>query len=235
MSEHIGTLKERSLHAAVKQWYSSPGDELEKRVAGYVVDIVRNDESVDCDRPLLIEIQTRNFTPLKRKLDKLTEEYAVRLVHPIAKEKWIVRVAADGETQIGRRKSPKRGTVAHLFDQLVSIPELVNRDLFSVEVLLIQEEEVRCHDGKGSWRHPEWTRSDRRLLKVVERQLFKGSSDFLQFVPPDIVRPFTNKQLARVGKYSVALATKITYCLKKMGVLDVVGKDRNAQLFSDRI
>ena len=108
MSEHIGILRERSLHASVKQWYALPGDLLEERVGGYVVDIVR-DGSIARDRQLLIEIQTRGFAPLKRKLRRLTEEYEVLLVHPIPREKWILRLAADEETVIGRRKSPKRG------------------------------------------------------------------------------------------------------------------------------
>ena len=247
MSEQIGTLKERSLHASVKKWYARPGDRLEKRVQGYVVDIVRDGSLVregDGDaeaepaevstEALLIEIQTRSFAPLKRKLHRLTQEFAVRLVHPIAREKWILRVQADGETRIGRRKSPKRGIAAHLFDELVSIPELVKRDSFSLEVLMIQEEEVRCHDGKGSWRHREWTRADRRLLQVVERRVYERPADLLSFVPAELERPFSNRELAEASGIEVALATKITYCLKKMDVLDVVGKRRNAQLFSDR-
>ena len=205
MSEHIGILRERSLHASVKQWYALPGDLLEERVGGYVVDIVR-DGSIARDRQLLIEIQTRGFAPLKRKLRRLTEEYEVRLVHPIPREKWILRLAADEETVIGRRKSPKRGMAAHLFEQLVSIPELVSRDSFSIEVLMIQEEEVRCYDGRGSWRHREWTRRDRRLLEVVERRIFAQPADFLDFVPAQLKRPFTNREFAESTSYSLGLA-----------------------------
>src|SRR5687767_11161076 len=141
-SPHIGTLKERSLHANLKDWYAQPGDRREVRVDGYVIDLVRDD--------LLIEIQTRSFFPLKKKLTKLTESHPVRLVHPIPAERWIVKLAADGETLIERRKSPKRGYVEHIFSELVSIPHLIERENFSLDVLLISEEEIRCHDGKGS-------------------------------------------------------------------------------------
>ena len=232
MSEHIGILRERSLHASVKQWYALPGDLLEERVGGYVVDIVR-DGSIARDGQLLIEIQTRGFAPLKRKLRRLTEEYEVRLVHPIPREKWILRLAADEETEIGRRKSPKRGMAAHLFEQLVSIPELVSRDSFSIEVLMIQEEEVRCYDGRGSWRHREWTRRDRRLLEVVERRIFAQPADFLDFVPAQLKRPFTNREFAESTSYSLGLAGKLTYCLKKMDALEVVGRRGRAQLFAE--
>ena len=226
MTNGIGTLQEKSLHAAVKDWYATTGDRLEHTVDGYVVDIVRDDS-------VLIEIQTGGFAPLKRKLRELTTDYTVRLVHPIAAVKWIVRVAADGIEEIGRRRSPKRGRAEHVFEELVSIPELVNHERFSLELLLIQEEEVRCYDGKGSWRHREWRRHDRRLVDVDERLVYDRADDFLAFVPADLPRPFTNRELAEAARYRLALAGKMTYCLKRMGALRVTGKRGNAQLFAE--
>ena len=69
-----------------------------------------------------MEIQTRNFSAMKRKLIKLTKTHAVRLVHPIAREKWIVKLDKDGQTQLSRRKSPKKESIERLFDELVSFP-----------------------------------------------------------------------------------------------------------------
>ena len=37
----IGTLGERSLHSALKEWYALPGDQLEEEVDGFHIDIVR--------------------------------------------------------------------------------------------------------------------------------------------------------------------------------------------------
>ena len=82
----IGVLNESSLHSSVKQWYALPGDVLEANVDGYVVDIVRGD--------LLIEIQSASFSSIAEKLRHLVRKYAVLLVHPVAKEKWIVKVSA---------------------------------------------------------------------------------------------------------------------------------------------
>jgi hypothetical protein len=107
----------KSLHEELKQWCKEPGDLLEEMVVGFHIDIVRG--------KLLIEIQTTNFSSLKSKLSTLTKKHPVRLVYPIAQENWIVRLAADGMTQIGGRKSPKRGNPFHLFQELVSIRELI--------------------------------------------------------------------------------------------------------------
>src|SRR3970040_1355318 len=59
----IGTLRETSLHAALKTWYARPGDELEASVEGYQIDLRRGAQ--------LIEIQTRNFAALKRQLTQV--------------------------------------------------------------------------------------------------------------------------------------------------------------------
>jgi len=58
----------------------------------------------------------------------------------------------DGITTLGRRRSPKKGSIFEVFKELVSIPSLIAKAGFSLEVLLIREEEFRCDDGKGSWR-----------------------------------------------------------------------------------
>src|SRR5512144_110778 len=97
----INTLNEKSLHASLKQWYASPGDQLEVRVDGYIIDLVRGD--------LLVEIQTGGFSPLKRKLARLVQSHPVRLVYPIAQEKWITRLPLEEGGKSQQRKSPKRG------------------------------------------------------------------------------------------------------------------------------
>ena len=221
-------LRERSLHASVKSWYARPEDRVETEVEGYVIDIVRDDD-------LLVEIQTRSFAPLKDKLRRLTQTRQVRLVHPIAAEKWILRIDEHGQF-LGRRKSPKRGRVEDVFGELVSIPDLLPRKRFALEVLMIQEEEVRCHDGKGSWRHPEWRRADRRLLKVVQRCNLATPAHLLALLPPaDVLpRPFTNRQLATAAGVRLTLAGKMTYCLRNMAALTVAGRGpHNAQLFAE--
>ena len=68
----IGSLNEKPLHAALKSWYARPADQFEVSIDGYVIDILRDD--------LLIEIQTKSFSSMKRKLLALTEGRRLRLV-----------------------------------------------------------------------------------------------------------------------------------------------------------
>ena len=224
MAQTINTYNEGPLHAALKAWYARPEDRLEVKVDGYIVDLVQDD--------LLVEIQTGGFTPLKAKLDALTREHRVRLVYPIAREKWIVKLDEDKETQISRRKSPKRGKVEHVFYELVRIPHLLQRPTFSLEVLLIQEEEHRRYDGQRGWRRRGWVTHERYLLKVVERHLFAAAADLASLLPAGLEEPFTTADLAEALERRRTVAQKMAYCLRKLDVLNVSGKRGNAILYT---
>ena len=215
-------MTEYSLHSEIKDWYKFSGDELEVKVEDFIVDILRG--------KLLIEIQTGNFSAVKKKLIKLLLNNQVRLVYPIAKLKWIVHVSRSG-VFIRRRKSPKKGKLIDLFYELVHTASLIEDRNFSLEVLLIEEEELRCNDGRGSWRRRGVSVKDRKLLNVFDRVVFRDSQDFLEFLPKELDKSFTNKVLALKLGISVRLAQKITYCLRKMGAIFIAGKTRNELLF----
>ncbi len=219
----ISTLNEKPLHAALKAWYAQPGDQFEVPVGEFIVDIVRGD--------LLVEIQSRNFSGIRRKLVELTARHPVRLVYPIAREKWIVKLAEDGHSQLGRRKSPKRGMVEDVFSELVSFPNLLSNPNFSLEVLLIQEEEIRHHDPTRAWRRRGWVTHERRLLEVVGRQLFETPADIARLLPSTLAEPFTTSDLAAAIRRPRRLAQRMAYCLREMGVIDPVGKQGNAILY----
>ena len=223
-ANQIGTLNEKPLHAVLKEWYARPGDQMEVALDGYVIDIIRDD--------LLIEIQTRNFSALKRKMRRLTEAHHVRLVHPIAVEKWIVKLPRDSQSKQSRRKSPKRGGPELIFDELVSFPQLIASPNFSLEVLLVQEEEVRRYDARRAWRRRGWVTSERRLLGVVERHVFETTSDLGALIPPAVQELFTTSDLASALKRPRRLAQKMAYCLREMGAITPQGKRGNAILYS---
>jgi hypothetical protein len=220
----IGTLGEKSLHSALKDWYAQRGDRIESEVEGFHIDIIRHN--------LLVEIQTANFSSLKHKLNRLIRNHPLRLVYPIAQEKWILRLAADGKTRLGRRKSPRRGHVFHLFQELVSIPDLIMNPNFSLEVLMIQEEEIRCDDGAGSWRRNGLSIADRCLIKVLSQHLFEEPPDFLSLIPPGMKEPYSTKELAEGIGEPRWIAQKMAYCLRSMGMLEIVGKNGNSLLYS---
>lgn len=219
----IGLLNEKSLHAALKNWYRQPDDRLEVPVDGYVIDIVRGH--------LLIEVQTGNFSPLKRKLLDLVVRHPVRLVSPITEEKWIVKLPRRKNDQVKRRKSPMRGDVLNIFEELVSFPELLCHRNFSLDILLIQEEEVRRYRGKSGWRRKEWITQERRLLEVLEQRLVAGPADMVALLPEELPQPFTTSDLADGLNKPLFTAQKMAYCLRKMSIISQVGKQGGSNLY----
>jgi hypothetical protein len=215
-------MKEFTLHSEIKKVYSLPGDQFEVKLGNYIVDILRQN--------LVIEVQTKNFSALKEKLQVLTKNYRVRLVYPLPEKKWITNAAKD-HVILNTHKSPRKGRLTDLFRELVMIPHLIGEENFSLEVLLIDEEEVRCDDGKGSWRRRGVSIKERKLLKVNNRILFQTKTDYLKIIPEDLNEIFTNRELAKSAKISTRTARQITYCLRKGGVVRLAGKKGREHLF----
>lgn len=214
---------ENSLHESIKDWYSMPGDLVEAWVDGYLVDIIRGSR--------LIEIQTSNFSSIKDKVKDLIRRHEVKIVHPVAEKKWIVRLNADGD-KVSRRKSPREGRAEDLFLELVYMPRITRSSNLSLEVLLVHSEEVLIDDGKGSWRRKYWSVHDRRLLKVVGQSVFEGPSDFLDLLPEGLPAEFTTRDLAESSDLRLNIARKMAYTLRHMGTIEIVGKRGRAVLYS---
>jgi hypothetical protein len=220
---NIGLLNEKPLHAALKEWYARPSDRFEVPVDGFVIDIVRGD--------LLIEIQTSGFSTIKRKLVKLAARHPVRLVYPIAHERWLVKLPRKKGERTKRRKSPKRGAFEELFTELVSFPELMTKRNFSLDVLMIQEEEVRRYGGKRRWRRRGWVTEERRLLEVLESRRFEQPEDIGRLMPTDLPEQFTSSDLAKAIGRPRWFAQKMAYCLRKMDIITDVGKRGRSILY----
>ena len=216
-------LNEKPLHASLKKWYAQPGDQFEVAVDGYVIDIVRDD--------LLMEIQSGNFASISSKLKNLVRSHRVRLIYPIAQEKWIVKLARGNSSKLTRRKSPKRGRVEDLFWEVVSFPQMLANSNFSLEVLMIREEEVRRHRGKRNWRTRGWGVEERRLLEVVDQSLFEEPTDFRELLPEKLGGSFTTRDMAEASGIRRPLAQKMAYCLRKVGVIELIGKQGRANLY----
>jgi hypothetical protein len=215
-------MQETTLHTELKEIYRLEGGQSETWVDGYLIDVVRTDS--------LIEIQTRHLGALKQKLDDLLDDHSIRLVHPIAKEKFIVLKNING-SQIWRRRSPKRGRVEDLFNEVVYIAKWINHPNFSLEILLTSEEEQRIQDGQGSWRRKGVSIQDRRLDKILERHLFLNPMDYRKLLPAKIPHSFTNHQLANLLSIPHRLASKMTYTLMQIGILEIDGKQGRANCY----
>lgn len=222
MANAIGTLNEGALHAGLKRWLARPGDLFEQPREGYVIDVVRGD--------MLIEIQTGNCAPLKKKLTTLLAKYRIRLVVPLARTRTILRIARDGSV-LSRRRSPVVGRLEDLFERLVSIPALLAHEQFEIEVLEISEIERRTHERGKAWRRKGWVVKGRELVDVVERNLIRNADDLAALLPHGLPEVFTTEDIARLASVPRATAQQMVYCLRAVGALEDVDKVGNARRY----
>lgn len=219
-SPRIGELNERSLHRALKALYAAPGSLSEQLIDGYVVDVLIGQR--------IIEIHTGGFSRLKRKLPRLLERHAVTLVHPIARDRFIIKQAGQADGGAARRKSPKHGSVFSIFSGLTSIPKLVAHPNFALEAVITIEEEVRVPNPRRNRRRGGWTAIDRRLVEVLETHRIESMGDLFAMLDAALPEEFTTADLASAMQAPRRLGQQAAFCLREAGVLAICGKVGNA-------
>lgn len=219
----IGTKNETSLHADIKKFYAGSDGVTEACVDGAIIDIIKDD--------MLIEIQTKNFSAISKKISELIKRHKVRVVYPIAEKKWIITIDKNGN-RLRKRKSTKNGNPTDIFDELIRMPKLINEDNFSLEIIMVEINEIRCMDGKGSWRRKGMSINDRELIKINSSTIFRCKEDFLKFIPNDIPYEFTTKDFSEYSALAVQKVRKAVYCMKKMGLIKECGKKGNSIIYT---
>jgi hypothetical protein len=211
----IGVMREGPLHAAIKAFLVRPGDRLEVPVGRFVIDLVRADGE-------LVEVQTGGFSGLSKKLDALLDKYRVRIVHPVAAERRIVRVDDHGEVMSVRR-SPKRATAVAVFDKLVAFPSLVTHPNLTIEVLLLREDHVRASrpfTSRQRTRDP----GQRRPIDVLDRVEIRGPSDVLKLLPALPDEPFSTREFGVLLGCDALLAQRTVFCMRMINLVEPAGK-----------
>lgn len=194
----------------MKADYAAPGDEFEVALDRFVIDIRRDD--------LLIEIQTSSIAAMGRKLDHLLPDHRILVVHPIAVETHLQKPGAKS------RRSPKRGSVYDLFEELVSVPTLIDHPNLEIEVVLVsvvkhQSPDPKLRRGRGGFRT-----DDRVLREIVGRHRFSGAADLAALVPDGLPDPFTTADLAHEAKVRRDVAQRMAYCFRALGVFREQGR-----------
>ena len=133
---------------------------------------------------------------------------------------------------IKKRLSPNHGSLVNVFKELIYISDLISNFNLIIEVILIQAEEIRVNDGKGGWRRNGWSIYDRKLIRILDHKIFSNPEQFLIFIPSELKKPFTNQTLSNCLNITINLARMMTYSLRKMNLLNVVGKLGNSYLFN---
>ena len=221
----IGMQKEKTLHAVLKAYEDPDEDHHEIPIENYIADIY-------CEKTgTITEIQTANLGYLREKLDAFLPLYRVTVVYPIPAGKWITWIDPETGELEKRSRSPKKGSFYSAFRELYRISSYLDHPNLTVKLILLDVEEYRLRDGWGRDGKRGSHRYDRVPKKIVGEALITEPRDYMQFVPYELEEPFTAKDLARsCGQARVNFST-VALILRKMGVIEQVGKKGNSYLY----
>ena len=217
---------ETSLHRQLKEHYAQEGALLEQRVGRYRIDVVNGRR--------LVEIQLSSLTAIRDKIAALVKEHSVVLVKPIIAQKCLVKRKRKGGREVSRRRSPKQGKLLDLFDELVHFTRVFPHRRLTLEVPMISIEEWRYPGhGRRRWRRPgDFLVEDQLLVEVIEVHRFRRAADLCRLLPSGLPKPFHTGHLAEGLGIQRWIAQRMAYCLRNMGGVEVVGKQRGALLYT---
>lgn len=216
---------ETSLHRQLKEIYADGESQLEAPLEDFRIDVVCGGE--------LVEIQHGSLAAIRDKVAKLLKTHRVLVVKPIVSCKWIVRQDARGGRVLGRRRSPKQGSVLDVFHELVYFTRVFPHANLSLEVPLVEIEEWRYpgHGRRRRWRANDHQVEDQKLLRVHRVHRLRSGNDLLGLLPARLPSPFHTGHIADRCGISRWFAQRIAYCLRKMNLVQEAGKAGNARLY----
>ncbi len=218
---------ETSLHRQLKAHYAGDDGLTEVVCDGYRIDAVRAGE--------LVEIQHGSLAAIRDKIRRLLRKHRVRVVKPIVANKLLVKLDARGGAEIHRRRSPKRGVLLDVFEELVYFTRVFPHKGLTLEVVLVDVEERRYPGcGKRRRRRPQsdFQIEDQHLAAIVATHSFATTADLLRLLPRRLPAEFHTGHLAEKLKAPRHTAQRIAYCLREMKAVRVVGKQGNAILYA---
>ncbi len=222
----IPSIMETSLHRQLKDAYADGTAQTEVPLGDYRIDVVQPG--------LLVEIQHGSLSAIRDKIRQLTEDgHKVLVVKPILVEKLLVKLDEKEGRVVSRRKSPKRGKLLDVFDELVHFTRAFPHPNLTLEVPLVDVEEFRYpgHGRRRRWRKNDHQVQDRVLTGIRETHRFCTAHDLARLVPPGLPRPFHTGHLAEKLGVDRWIAQRVAYCFRHMGTVKQVGKQGNALLY----
>jgi hypothetical protein len=168
----------------------------------------------------LIEVQTGSFGAMGRKLDRLLADYRIRLVHPIPTETYLHKPGAKP------RRSPNRGTVYSVLDELVSIPTLLDHPNLTLDVFLVTVDKFQEHDPKARRGRGGWRTTDKQLRSIDELVHFTDTEDLVALMPGGLPLAFTTADISSAGDFGRDVAQKLAYCLRALDRIEVIDRTK---------
>lgn len=216
---------ETSLHRQLKCLYAGADAATEVRLGRWRIDAVVDDE--------LIEVQLASLAAIRDKVQHLCRAHRVRVVKPIVARKQLVKLRCLGGKPIDTRRSPKRGRLLDVFDELVHFTRAFPHPQLALELVLVDVVEHRV-PGRGRrrrWRRNDFVVADQELVEVHQRQTLRTAADLLTLLDCQLPATFDTGELAEAVGCRRFEAQRIAFCLREMQAIRKIGKHGNAWIY----
>lgn len=219
----IGTYKEKTLHSVLKKYYELNTLFHEVQIDGFVADIFNGQE--------IIEIQTRSFNRLRKKLPVFLKNYPVTVVYPVPYLKWIRWVDPESGCLSAPRKSPKKGTPYEIFFELYWIKTYLNMPGLRFKIVLLNIEEYRFLNGWSKDKKKGSSRCDQIPIEIVDEIYISGPDDYRLLIPESLDNEFTSNDFHKASGLSKKASSLAIHILNYVGCIQKIGKKGHAYLY----
>jgi len=219
----IGTLSEKTIHSVLKAYYSPDPSNHEVKVGSFVADI--------CTDNGIMEIQTRSFNLLRRKLQAFLQIAPVTIVYPIHNIKWIRWINPQTGEISPPRKSPKPGSPYVIFSELYRIKNFLHNPNLHLKIVIMNFEEYRYLDGWSKDKKKGSTKCDRIPTELVDEITISCMKDYQQLIPDNLPQEFTSVDFKKASGLSLGNAQTALNILHYVGVIERTGKKGRAYLY----
>lgn len=232
----INTYNETHLHRNLKEIYAGRHDGSKKEVpcGPFIADILLSDGGI-------IEIQTGTLASLAPKIAFfLSEKRKIRVVHPLAVEKYVETADESGKI-IRRKKSPKKLNLTSVFRELTKLyPYLLDRN-FTLEIVEAKITDERIDYGttekadNSRRRHKRtWNKTGKRLDELGKTTVLHGKTAWKKLLPAALLKKgreftapeFHGELLALYPKAQRQETAVMLWVYVKMGFFERTGEKK---------
>lgn len=223
----IGTLGEKTLHAVLKNYFEPHTENHEIKVGGFVADIVGEKG--------IIEIQTRDFSKLRRKLERFLEFCDVTVVFPIAEIKYLSWMDIESGDLTSRRKSPRKGSIYDIIPELYKIKYTLDNPRMNLCICMLELEEIRYLNGWSKDKKRGSSRCDRIPVRLNNEIYINSFYDYRIFLPKTLPDSFTSLDLAKYAGISRSLSQTALNIFTYLDIVERTGKNGNNILYQKKL
>lgn len=220
----IGTLGEKTLHAVLKNYYEPFSDNHEIKIGGYIADIVGENG--------VIEIQTRQFNKLLKKLEAFLEYCDVTVVYPIPAVKYLRWLDLDTGELSERRKSPHKGSIYEVFPELYKIKFTLDNPRFHLCLCMLEVDEIRFLNGWSKDKKKGSSRCDRIPVNILDEIYINNNAEFAKLIPENLPKEFNSADFAKACRINRSNAQTGLNVLTYTETVKRIGKSANTIIYS---